>query len=211
MGSDARKSVREGLSAAQTVAALIVILLGITWYLRERPDAPRVELGITATPYPLDYPDVLVRTVFTLKNNGRAALALDHGESVTFYVQRLTPFDPAAVEQQLRGPTPEGAERTVRQPALAAIRRDRVLLNHMLETGEPDSLNYSTILNCDTETLVVIRASMVKPLQYYEVVMKRLGMKVPNSIKDSQVWFSETVLDLSEVCDKSKLGASEAK
>jgi len=190
-----REPARNGLSAAQTVAGLVAILLGIGWYLVARPDAPRVELGISATAYRLDYPKVLVRAAMTMKNDGRAVMHLDDRQkaAATFWVFRVTPFDPASVEQELSGPAQEGQARTVPFPRFGVIRRDTLALNNMLETGEPDSLGYYTILDCDSEQRVLVRATMPKPLQWYEQL---LGDK---RAKD-QVWTTETLLDLTPVC-----------
>lgn len=201
MGGEARKNVREGLSAAQTIVGLSILLLGIVWYLQERPDAPRIELAIEARAYPLDYPKVLVRTVLTMKNNGRSAMALDNGQKLTFWVRQITPFDPADLEEQLSAAPPAGVARQIKQIAPATIRQDELLLNHMLETGEPQAIVYHTILNCDGQTRVLVSATLKKPLVLYEKMLIAVGLRVPSSAKDpNQYWDAETLLDFAALC-----------
>lgn len=199
LAKEGRKSLRDGLSGTQTILTLAALLLGSIWYFSKRPDAPRVEVGLSAQVYPLDGKDrALIRVAFTIRNNGQSVMLLGKQDLLTFRMFQVTPFEPSAIEKQLSAEP--GTKRDASPPIFALLREERIPMDNMLETGEPEYRPYYAIVDCENTDLALISASLPKPLQGYEAFMARLGLSAPHAAATPQFWHAETLVDLGSAC-----------
>jgi hypothetical protein len=99
LGATGREKYAKGLSAFQTIFALIGIALAVEWYLVEQPDAARLKFDQTLTAVPLPNHFAMVIIEINISNVGGHA---DEFRDLPYhiYVQQVAPVE-GGVKQSL--------------------------------------------------------------------------------------------------------------
>jgi hypothetical protein len=182
------RRVREGLVGGQAVVAAVAILVGVIWYAKERPDAPKFKIDVTGRPVPATTGEVLLLIDVGLENVGSTAMEFTAEDKVRLFVQRVTPIP----RDVLKAMKPGEITPADNWESLSRLQHP---LDTIIESGERESLFFRTLIKCQPELRVAVTARLPKPLSlndYYAFGGPRTD--------EGDLWTAQQMLDLSEAC-----------
>lgn len=191
------KPVREGLSGLGGLLTLAAALLGVYWYLEQRPDAARIAFGIEASVLPAGPDKALVVTEVQIENKGSSVITFRPGDTLKLFLQRVTPLDPGiadglAARDADGNPVTEPGEIWVRSSAAEAS-----LEGVVIEAQESEHFYFRTLLDCAPDLTFYVMAKM--NAKYYG---RRAFGLLGGDDKAGKVWVRQRFVDARGVCGK---------
>ena len=193
------KPVREGLSGLGGLLTLAAALLGVYWYLEQRPDAARIAFGIEASVLPADKGRALVVTEVEIENKGSSVITFQPGDTLKLFLQQVTPLDPdiaAALEAR------DADGQAVTQPGEIWVRSSAAessLEGVVIEAQESEHFYFRTLLDCAPDLTFYVMAKM--NAKYYG---RRAFGLMGGDDKAGKVWVRQRFVDAREACGKAK-------
>ena len=194
---DKTKPVREGLSGLGALLTLAAALVGVYWYLEQRPDAARIAFGIDAKVLPAGPGKALVVTEVSIENKGSSVLSFQENDLLKFYLQRVTPLD-EGIATSLAARDADGFAPTEPGELWKLISRTEAPLKGVvIEAQEAEHFYFRTLLDCTPGLSFYVMAKM--NARYYG---RRAFGLMGGDDKDGKVWVRQSFVDASEVCDR---------
>ncbi len=208
------RSVGEGLSATSAFVTVLAVLLTAYWFIVLRPDAPRLRIGIQATPISLANDDLLLVFEVEVQNVGGAPVRFEQDDArgggadalrpFQLMVQKVTPL-PTKVRDELHAAREREMSNRFRviEPAPADNWELMAWIDMQphasIAVGEADSFYFRTLVKCEPDLRMYATVRIAQTDDRISQIVHKL-----RGDEHRFGWIKQVLVDASTACGGKK-------